>query len=169
VVTMNRMVEDILSRAGLIQARSRWYRGQPIMVSRNDYTLRLFNGDVGLVFEPRNPKEEQGDLRAYFPREDGAFRSLLPAKLPEHETVYAMTVHKAQGSEFDRVLLLLPDRGSELLTRELVYTGITRARKQVEIWGQLEVLREAISNRIERKSGLKEALTESDLFPLRSV
>lgn len=159
VIAVNLLVEEILAKAGLIVKRGRWYRGQPLMVNHNDYILRLFNGDVGLVLESPNPEPgAAAPLRAFFPAEEGALRNLLPSKLPEHETVYAMTVHKAQGSEFERVLLLLPDQVSELLTRELIYTGITRARKQVEIWGSLDVLREAVTRNIIRKSGLRDAL-----------
>ncbi|MCI0423804.1 MAG: ATP-binding domain-containing protein, partial [Acidobacteria bacterium] len=90
---------------------------------------------------------------------NGEFRRILPAKLPQHETVYAMTVHKAQGSEFDRVLLVLPNQPSEVLTRELLYTAVTRARKRVEIWGRMEVFEESISRRVARSSGLREALS----------
>jgi exodeoxyribonuclease V alpha subunit len=159
VKTVNQLVEATLARAGLIQPRGRWYRGQPIMISRNDYTLKLFNGDVGLILDNLGDQKEGGSrLRGFFPAENGTFRSIIPAKLPEHETVYAMTVHKAQGSEFDNVLMLLPDRWSELLTRELIYTGITRARRQLEIWGRFEVLEQSVSKRIERNSGLREAL-----------
>jgi len=159
VLAVNQLVESILIRAGLIRRRGRWYRGQPVVISRNDYALRLFNGDVGLILEHQEGKEEnQTSLRAFFPGEEGTFRAILPMKLPEHETVYAMTVHKAQGSEFDRVLLLLPDRWSEVLTRELIYTAITRARRQVEIWGSLEILGQSILRKIERKSGLQDAL-----------
>ncbi|HLA05312.1 MAG TPA: ATP-binding domain-containing protein, partial [Syntrophales bacterium] len=88
----------------------------------------------------------------------GAVRKFLPSRLPAHETVYAMTVHKSQGSEFDRVLFMLPDRDVPLLTRELIYTGITRAKNFVEIWGKEEIFREAVSRRITRKSGLGELL-----------
>jgi exodeoxyribonuclease V alpha subunit len=160
VLAVNQLVESILTRAGLIRRRGRWYRGQPVVISRNDYALRLFNGDVGLILEHQEGKEEdQTSLRAFFPGEDETFRAILPMKLPEHETVYAMTVHKAQGSEFDRVLLLLPDRWSEVLTRELIYTAVTRARRQVEIWGSLEILGQSILQKIERKSGLQDALS----------
>jgi exodeoxyribonuclease V alpha subunit len=159
VMAVNQMVEDVLTRAGLIRGRGRWYRGRPIIINHNDYPLRLFNGDVGLALEDREGKlESQMNLRVFFPTEEGTFRKILPMKLPEHETVYATTVHKAQGSEFDRVLLVLPDRSTELLTRELIYTGITRARRRVEILGNLQIIQESISKRIERRSGLGDAL-----------
>ncbi len=155
VTAVNRLVEETLTRKGLIRPRGKWYKGQPILINRNDYQLRLFNGDIGIVMED----SETGDLRVRFPAEAGGFRKILPAKLPEHETVYAMTVHKAQGSEFSRVLLLVPSRSSAVLTRELFYTAVTRARNHVEIWGSLEVLRESIAQGIQRHSGLRDALS----------
>jgi exodeoxyribonuclease V alpha subunit len=159
VIAVNAMVEQILKRGKLIRAEGRWYNGRPIMITRNDYDLRLYNGDVGVVLEDPSAGH---DLRAFFPATDGTVRKLHPLRLPEHETVYAMTVHKSQGSEFDRVLLLLPERDFPVLTRELVYTGMTRARKAVEIWGHETVFRQAISRRTERTSGLRDALWEVD-------
>jgi exodeoxyribonuclease V alpha subunit len=128
---------------------------QPVMITRNDYSLRLFNGDIGVIVpDPENPQV----LKAYFRNETGELRSFTPGVLPEHQTVFAMTVHKSQGSEFDRVLLILPDRDSELLSRELLYTAITRARQQVEIWGSREIFVRAVKRRIKRTSGLAETL-----------
>jgi exodeoxyribonuclease V alpha subunit len=131
VAALNALVEKILKEEKLIKPDGSWYAGQPLMITSNDYNLRLFNGDVGIVLE--DPEGSHG-LRAFFPTEEGAFRKFHPIRLPEHETVYAMTVHKSQGSEFDRVLLILPDRDFSILTRELIYTAVTRARKAVEIW-----------------------------------
>ena len=85
----------------------------------------------------------------------------MPIILPEHETVYAMTVHKSQGSEFDKAILILPDRHTPVLTRELIYTGITRAKKSVEVWGTERIFIEGVSQRIERSSGLRDALWET--------
>jgi exodeoxyribonuclease V alpha subunit len=155
VGAVNALVERILRRRGLIRPAGRWYAGQPVMITRNDYSLRLFNGDVGLILPDR---EAGGELRAFFRTPDGALRSLPPARLPEHETVWATTVHKSQGSEFDRVLLVLPDRDSPVLTRELLYTAITRARERVEIAGREEVFVAACGRRIARSSGLRDAL-----------
>jgi exodeoxyribonuclease V alpha subunit len=125
------------------------------MITVNDYQQRLFNGDVGVVMPDG---EAMFELRVFFRDASGAVRKFLPSRLPAHETVYAMTVHKSQGSEFDRVLFMLPDRDVPLLTRELIYTGITRAKNFVEIWGKEEIFREAVSRRITRKSGLGELL-----------
>ncbi|MBI5584653.1 MAG: exodeoxyribonuclease V subunit alpha [Deltaproteobacteria bacterium] len=155
VQALNVLVEQHLKREGLIRPEGRWYRGRPILITQNDYTLRLFNGDVGVILPDPGAA---GELRAWFPGEKGPWRKFLPRRLPAHETVYALTVHKSQGSEFDRVLLVLPDRDTPVLTRELVYTGITRARERVEIWGREAVFRQAVARRIRRSSGLREAL-----------
>ena len=155
VIALNRTVEEILRGRGLIVPGRPWYRGRPVMITRNDYSLRLFNGDVGVVLPD---PAAGGDLRVFFLSAEGMVRKFHPLLLPEHETVYAMTVHKSQGSEFDRVLLVLPDRESPVLTRELIYTGISRAREQVEIWGNEPVFRSAVARRIERTSGLRDAL-----------
>ncbi len=154
VIAVNRLAERILKNAGLINPVGRWYEGRPVMITRNDYTLNLFNGDVGIVL--RDP--ETGDHRVFFPLSGGEYRKIHPVRLPEHETVFAVTVHKSQGSEFDSVSLVLPDRDTPVLTRELLYTGITRARDNVEISGTLDVFKMAVSRRIERTSGLRDAL-----------
>jgi len=154
VVNVNRLVEEILREAGLLSQRDRWYDGRPIMVLRNDYDLRLFNGDIGIL----RHAAESGQPRAYFIDASQELRSVPPPRLPEHETVFAMTVHKSQGSEFEEVLLLLPDRASPVLTRELIYTGISRASRRVELWHEEPVLRAALAQRVERASGLREKL-----------
>jgi len=155
VVGVNRLVEEILAEKGLIEPRNRWYTGRPVMVTANDYGLKLFNGDVGLVMPDR---ESGGAPRVFFPASEGGVRSFSPLRLPAHETVFAMTVHKSQGSEFDHVLLMLPESDSQVLSRELVYTGITRAKTYVDIWGNEEVFHTAVSRRINRTSGLRDAL-----------
>ncbi|SPD72124.1 RecBCD enzyme subunit RecD [uncultured Desulfobacterium sp.] len=157
VTAINRMTEEILKKTGLIEPEKTWYAGRPVLITRNDYSLGLFNGDMGIALKDR---DSNNDLRVFFLTADGELRKLHPARLPEHETSYAMTVHKSQGSEFDDVLFILPDRGSAVLTRELIYTGITRAKKSVEIWGNKDVFSFAISRRTERTSGLRDALWE---------
>lgn len=151
---VNRMVERTLASKGLILSGAPWYAGRPVLIVRNDYGLRLFNGDVGIVL----PEGRNGDLRAWFSGREGEIRGIHPMRLPEHETAFAMTVHKSQGSEFDRVLLILGDRLSPVLSRELLYTGITRARRFVEIWASEEALKSSISRRTHRSSGLEEAI-----------
>jgi exodeoxyribonuclease V alpha subunit len=146
-------VEEILAEAGLLDLSANFYAGRPVLITRNDYNLSLFNGDIGMLL----PDTQRG-LRAYFAGSEQAARDFLPLRLPEHETAYAMTVHKSQGSEFERVLLILPPAESLVVTRELVYTGLTRASKHVELWGQEPALRSAIAKRINRSSGLRDAL-----------
>jgi exodeoxyribonuclease V alpha subunit len=160
---LNQQIEDLLQAARLIDARHPWYPGRPVMITRNDYALRLFNGDVGITLPD---PEASGRLRVYFPAPDDSMRRLSPLRLPAHETVYAMTVHKSQGSEFDDVLFVLGDEHSAVLTRELLYTGITRARLRTAICGTEAVLRAAIGRRLQRSSGLREALWGCGNLPI---
>ncbi|MDD9946553.1 MAG: exodeoxyribonuclease V subunit alpha [Myxococcales bacterium] len=126
--------------------------GRPIIVEHNDYQLRVFNGDVGLLLPDR-----EGQLRAFFA--DGeAFVRLSPKRLPAHSSVYAMSVHKSQGSEMDHVAVVLPRLGSPLLTRELLYTAVTRARKRVTLFASPEAVAAAIETGIRRDSGLRDRL-----------
>jgi len=136
--------------------RSEWYPGRPVMVLRNDYVLKLFNGDVGIVLP-----DASGTLMVYFPESNGSFRAVAPLRLPEHESAFATTVHKAQGSEFDHVLLLLPAKPNRGVTRELLYTAVTRSRSGVTIVGSAEVLEKAISSPTRRYSGLIARLGEA--------
>jgi len=149
----NKLVTENFSRHPLDQSV---FAGLAISVTRNNYALNLYNGDIGLILPDKSL--ENKDLRIFFPDEDKGFRRLHPQRLTDWEPAFALTVHKAQGSEFDEVILILPDKDSPVLTRELIYTAITRARKRVEIWGTAEVLRQAIGKRIERSSGLRDAL-----------
>jgi exodeoxyribonuclease V alpha subunit len=157
---INRLAEEVLEREGLISRDRRatrlWYPGRPVLITKNDYNLGLFNGDIGITLP--DPDEAKDDLYVYFPDASGNFKRCPTYRLGGHETVYAMTVHKSQGSEFDHILLLLPDRDYALLTRELIYTGLTRAKQSVSIWGTEPVLKAAIGRRIERSSGLRDAL-----------
>ena len=155
---INAYVEKILNEASLINPQGLFYEGMPVMVLQNDYRLHLFNGDVGIILKERSGDRE---MRAYFRDDQGKLRKIIPGRLPAWETVWAMTVHKSQGSEFDRILLVLSDRDVPVVTRELVYTGITRARRNVQIWAGKEVLTKAISRRISRQSGLTDALRYS--------
>ena len=155
VEALNGAVAAILARAGRLRPGRPWYEGRPVMVTRNDYGLRLFNGDVGIALAD---PEADGALRVFFPSPDGSMRKFEPYRLPEHETVFAMTVHKSQGTEFDHVLLVLPEGDARVLTRELLYTGLTRARKRVDLWAGEAALAAALSRRIERASGLRDAL-----------
>jgi exodeoxyribonuclease V alpha subunit len=155
VAGLNRAVERILAGRGLIVPDGGWYRGRPVMVTVNDYALRLFNGDTGIVWPD---PEQSGTLAVYFPHEQGGVRRVSPLRLPRHETAFAMTVHKSQGSEFDRLLLVLPPADYPVLTRELLYTGLTRARQRVALWCDRELLQAVVERRVERRSGLGQAL-----------
>ncbi len=148
---LNRLTEESLVRAGSLDSARGWYAGRPVMVTRNDYTAMIFNGDVGIT------TLDGGESSVVFETARG-LRHFATARLPEHETVYAMTVHKSQGSEFDSVLLVLPDETSELLGRELIYTAVTRARARVEIHGSEHILRAAIATGQARASGLHDRL-----------
>jgi exodeoxyribonuclease V alpha subunit len=117
-------------------------------VSGNNYELGLYNGDTGVVIE------NEGRPAVWFSDPESGLRHLSPLRLPAYETAFALTVHKSQGSEFDRLLLILPERMSDVLSRELLYTAVTRARLQVEIWGTEEVFRQAVKRRTKRSSGL---------------
>jgi exodeoxyribonuclease V alpha subunit len=134
---------------------SPWYPGRPVIVRRNDYVLQLYNGDIGLALPDAN-----GRLMVWFPLEGDTFYAVAPARLPAHDTCLAMTVHQAQGSEFDEVALVLPARGSAVLTRELVYTGLTRARERVQVHASAEALCEAIGRQARRRGGLLARLRE---------
>ncbi|WDN90296.1 exodeoxyribonuclease V alpha subunit [Desulfosarcina sp. BuS5] len=160
VFFLNRIAEQILFDEGLIKPNNRssdpWYPGRPVLITRNDYNLQLFNGDIGIIMPAYGSKTDR--LYAFFSDHSGGARRFLPWILPEHETVFAMTVHKSQGSEFDDVLMILPEKDTPVLTRELIYTGITRARQSLTILGTEAVLKAAISRRIERASGLRDYL-----------
>ena len=160
VIEINRLTENILNRNDLIELDNLstypWYRGRPVLISRNDYSLELFNGDIGITMP--EPDSKTKDLYVYFSDISGKLRRFLPHRLPEHETAYAMTVHKSQGSEFENVLLILPNQDYPVLTRELLYTGITRAKSHISIWGKKEIIKTTILRKINRNSGLKDAL-----------
>ena len=148
---LNEALEARIKRRYSLAERERWYPGRAVMVRQNDYALGLFNGDIGLCLAG-----EHG-LRVYFEGDEG-FRAFAPARLPSHDSAFAMTVHKSQGSEFSEVLLALPESPSPLLTRALFYTGITRAKHKVEIWGLPARLAEAVNTKAERAAGLAERL-----------
>lgn len=155
VENLNAKIEEILTADGLV-AGGRYYAGLPVLIGRNDYELGLFNGDTGILLP-----DENGALLAWFADHAGSLRHIAPARLPDWEPAFAMTVHKGQGSEYENVLLVLPERESPVVTRELVYTGLTRARSRVEIWFKEAVLRSAIGRQVKRSSGLGDRLRKS--------
>lgn len=154
VENLNEIIEHLLDEEGVIRAGGVFYERRPIVLTRNDHDLQLFNGDSGvIVAAPRD-----GSLRACFAAGDGILRSLPARRLPPHETAYAMTVHRSQGAEFDRVLVVLPPGGNPIMTRELLYTAVSRARQDVEIWSDPATLLDSCRRQVERTSGLVERL-----------
>jgi len=160
----DRIARQLLAEK-LIPRAEGWYPGRPVLITGNDYNLGLMNGDIGITVSVPWDRTETGEardtLRVAFPSSDtpGGIRWISPSRLQQLETVYAMTVHKSQGSEFNHTCLVLPDRLSPVLTRELIYTGITRARNWFSlITGTQEVLRDAVGQQVVRASGLAERL-----------
>lgn len=137
-------------------APSPWYPGRPVIVLKNDYVLRLYNGDVGICLP-----DAAGELRIVFAESAGGWRELAPLRLPRHDTAFAMTVHKSQGSEFAQVLLLLPAMPGPVMTRELLYTGVTRAVREVALAGGSAVFVAACRTPTQRESGLIERMREA--------
>jgi exodeoxyribonuclease V alpha subunit len=155
VERMNQSIIRQLVRLGRVRLESEWYPGRPVMVTRNDYALGLYNGDVGIV----TPHPDEPDqLAVAFATADGAARWIAPARLPACETVFAMTVHKSQGSEFNQVLLQLPEQSAPVLCRELIYTAVTRARQQFTLVAAPALFRQAVSRSLVRQSGLVDRL-----------
>ncbi|WP_299006275.1 exodeoxyribonuclease V subunit alpha [uncultured Shewanella sp.] len=152
---INQSVTQALWQAKLIQPVQEFYPGRPIIIQSNDYNLGLFNGDIGLILPDKN---RHNKLMAHFIQADGSLLSVLPARLPQHDTCYAMTVHKSQGSEFKQVALVLPVSPSpaqkQLLTKELIYTGITRAKAHFTCLGSEKVFETACLKATQRASGL---------------
>lgn len=148
-----RLEQRLAQKRWLVRhTHSRWYEGRPVMIARNDSALGLYNGDIGVALD-----RGQG-TRVWFPLPDGTIKSVQPSRLPEHDTAWAMTVHKSQGSEFDHAALILPGQIVPVVTRELVYTAITRARRRLSLYADDRILAQAIATRTERRSGL------SDIF-----
>jgi len=154
---LNQRIARLLQEAQLIPASEGWYLGRPVLVTRNDYGLGLMNGDIGITLAGRSSDNQKTTLRVAFPAGDGkGIKWVLPSRLQAVETVYALTVHKSQGSEFSHAALVLPDTLNPILTRELIYTGITRAKTRLTLAhaGNMKVLEQAVERRVLRMSGL---------------
>jgi exodeoxyribonuclease V alpha subunit len=150
---LNQELEKRLQAQNMATYRT-WYHGRPVMISRNDPSLGLFNGDIGLCLYD----SEREQMRVWFEQSDGTIRPVLPGRLPEHETVYAMTIHKSQGSEFAHVMIVLPEKNNPLLSRELLYTAITRAKEKVDIAALPAVFKYTVNQQVQRQSGLQEKM-----------
>ena len=159
VNNLNHRIEKQLAQRGLITLNSdqRHYVGMPIMIAQNDYQLKLFNGDIGILM-----LDENGQLKAVFIDEQGSERAFSPARLPAHDKVYVMTIHKSQGSEFNYTAMVLPpaNQATAGINRQLVYTGITRAKNTFELVADKKVLLMAMNKSVSRASGLYERLVD---------
>ena len=154
---INSAIERMLQDRKLIVVNSQFYVNRPIILTHNYYEHNLFNGDVGIIRPDR-----KGVLMAWFEDSAGELRAILPAYISEAETVFAMTIHKSQGSEYDEVLVVLPTWPElRILTRELLYTAVTRSKKRVYIQGTMEVILAAASRHVERVSGIAARFPES--------
>jgi exodeoxyribonuclease V alpha subunit len=155
---LNRRIAGVLFNEGLIAAKEGWYAGRPILITQNNYALGLMNGDIGITLELPATSDRAVSLRVAFPMADGSGRIkwVLPSRLQAVETVYALTIHKSQGSEFSHVAVVLPEKMSPIITRELLYTGVTRARSFLTILspGGESILQQGISRQVRRASGL---------------
>ena len=150
VININNTIEQALRKKGLISSSHELYPGRPIMVTENHYGIGLYNGDTGLLWP-----DKEGKLQAVFPQND-SLRWLSLGRLPKVETVYAMTIHKTQGSEFNHVALVLPENDSLVLSRELLYTAITRAKDKLSVFGSKGIFKLGVTRKVQRYSGLQE-------------
>lgn len=159
VIAVNQAIErGLRSRGCSIPVAETWYPGRPVMVTSNDYSLDLFNGDIGICLPDL---AAGGRIKIWFEKADGRLRSVLPYRLAGCETVFAMTIHKSQGSEFDEVLIVLPEQDTPVLSRELVYTAITRAKRGVALLAEETILQTALERSSKRQSGLAGMLSSS--------
>lgn len=150
--SINKKIEDFLRGKNLLNTLEEFYEHRPIMVTSNNYQLNLFNGDIGII-----RKDENGILRAHFESSDGEIFTVLPGLLSKVETVFAMTIHKSQGSEFNHVLISLPPvEEMNILTRELLYTGVTRAKNKVVILGSEALILQTAKAQVQRASGIQD-------------
>ncbi|MCP4744689.1 MAG: exodeoxyribonuclease V subunit alpha [Desulfobacteraceae bacterium] len=155
VEKLNKKIAEVLFSAKLISATDGWYPGRPVIITRNDYSLGLMNGDTGVTLPVKVDHGSRKILKAVFPMPDGSLKKVLPSRLNHVETVYAMTVHKSQGSEFDHTALAFPDTTGPVLTRELIYTAITRSRSRFTlITSCAELMSKSVKRRVHRASGL---------------
>lgn len=152
---INTGIREFLYSKKQISAKGDWYHGRPVIITANDYHLGLYNGDTGIALSDRHSGR---NLKVYFRPGDGKMKDFHPARLGGHETAYASTVHKSQGSEYDRVILVLPENPSQVLSMELVYTAVTRAKKEFILVGRENIFSMAIMKRAKRTSGLYDRL-----------
>lgn len=151
----NSTIEDYLKSKALISPSGNFYDKQVVMVTSNDYNLGVFNGDIGIIRVDKNTDKKI----IYFKNSDGSLKSFPATNINSFETAYAMTIHKSQGSEYDNVIIVIPDdENHRLLSRELLYTAVTRAKQNVLILGKSNIIKETVKNRINRISGINERI-----------
>ena len=151
----NKIVEDYLKSKGLIFPERTFYDKQPVLITANDYTLNIFNGDIGIIRQDK----KTGQKRIYFQEENGMIKDFPVVNINSFQTVYAMTIHKSQGSEYDNVVIVIPDDDNhKILSRELLYTAVTRARKNVLILGNDNSIIQSVKRKINRISGIRERM-----------
>ncbi|WP_392560220.1 exodeoxyribonuclease V subunit alpha [Orbus mooreae] len=154
---LNKVIENRLKQYGhiTIAKQDAWYIGRPIMILKNSFSLGLFNGDIGITLPAA---DDSNKLKVYFLLPNGQIKGVSPFRLPEHETAYAMTIHKSQGSEFQRIAIILPNEYTPLLSRSLLYTAITRSKEHVAIYSSKNIIEKTINTQINRQSGLADLL-----------
>ena len=157
VRTINRQIEQYLTEQGYDCVSKAWYPGRPVLLTKNEYELDLYNGDVGICLPDLL---QPNQLKVWFENGNGGVKGILPGRLENCETVFALTIHKSQGSEADDVLVVLPDKEGGLVSRELLYTAVTRARKSVTVAAEKRVFEQAVANRTRRASGLVSLLND---------
>ena len=150
---INQKIEEKLTQQFKLNKMGVWYLGRPIMVLENNTEVSLYNGDIGIYLRDKNAKSA-----VFFPQADGSIKKVLPNRLPHHESVFAMSIHKSQGSEFDECLCVLPDKMNPVLSKELVYTAITRAKKTLKIASSYSIFSQTLQQKITRAGGLAEKL-----------
>ena len=159
VAGINARVGEMLAQRGGDDTSGDWYHGRPVIITRNDYTRELYNGDIGIALRVDN------DLRVWFTGAAG-LRSFSPRTLPAHDTAWAITIHRSQGSEYRDVAVVLPTEAeSRVLSRELLYTAVSRATESAQIWTSPEAVRAAAEHHVRRRGGLRARLTASSPGP----
>lgn len=159
VFDINNKIEERLTKQNKIQITGQWYIGRPIMVTQNNTETQLYNGDIGIYLQDTISVKPA----IFFLQPDGNVKKILPSRLPAHETVFAMSIHKSQGSEFDECLCVLPNTMNPILSKELIYTAITRAKTKIKMHCTYSIFSQALQNKVVRTGGLFEKLTKATL------
>lgn len=154
--SINKMIEQYLNKHNLIKSKGDFYENRPIIITRNYKELKLYNGDIGII-----RKDSNGNLRVFFEDSEKNIRAIMPVYISDAETVFAMTIHKSQGSEYNKVMVVLPKKSSgHLLTSELLYTAVTRAKESVIIRTTADILLETSQATVSRTSGINNRFDE---------